>query len=493
VRRPDRALTLKSEAALGSRRPEPADPARAPLLLAQSSTRPRRTRTSGGGCSYWRNGLLRGTLRSMLMNLLPGFRELRAPLAAGYLWLIVPWILWTPTCEDSELTMSACELNSAFSDVGLGALAIASFAAYLLGALSITFCSLPLRRWLQVGGVRRHEHLRPVSARADRYLQRLATETVERLSLALGLTETSLTEVLDEVLDEEVPRRSRRWPWQRRPDRSAAVLRADSPAPVPEEAVHRDRLVSAMARELDDIVLTRLLGRDPELFSAIDRRRAEVDFRLAIIPPLVAVLAVVASGVPVIAGIAVAAGAVLFVAALGWDALASQRKANEDLTAAIADGRVRAPALERVEAEVTARIGRTKLDEMRAAAGGALNAMRKAVKLAGEVDSAPSRVEAARKAVRDARGHLTRVEATFPAAVGEIGGDAIEAIDGAVLLWEEPARRDGMTDWGAESRRMVGQSKRFLSDFHEAILMELEREKASSRLLGSGSTSPRRD
>jgi hypothetical protein len=427
----------------------------------------------------------------MLASLLPGFREVRAPLAAGYLWLMTLWILWTPACEDSELTRSACQLNSTFSDVGLGAVAVASFTAYLVGALSITFCSLPLRRWIQAGGAGRLEHLRPVSARAERYLQRLASETVARLSLALALTETSLRDVLDEVLDKEAPPSSRRRPWQRRPARRPAVLRADSPAPPSEEEVDRDRLVDAMARELDDIVLTRLLGRDPDLFSAIDRHRAEVDLRLAIIPPLVAALAAVAIGVPPIAAIAVGAGAILFVAALGWDALASQRQANEELAAAVADDRVPAPALERLEAEVTARIGRTKLDEMRVVAGGATNAIRKAIKLAGTIDSAPSRLAAAREAVRDAQGHLTRVESTFPAAVGELGGDAVEAIDRAVRLWEEPPARGGPTDWVAESRRLVGQSKRLGSDFRDAVLVELERVKASSRPERSATPEPR--
>jgi hypothetical protein len=446
---------------------------------------------------------------NVLTNLLPGFRELRAPLAAGYLWLLVPWILWTPACADSELTKSVCRLDSVFSGVGLGAVAVASFAAYLLGALSITFCSAPLRRWLQVGGVRRAEHLQPVSARAVRYLERVASDTVDRLSLALALTETSLKDVLDEVLSNEPPPPSRSRPWQRRPGRAPAQsrldspsrrrpwrrqpedgpmeLRADSPAPPPEEEVNRDRLVKAMARELDDIVLTRLLGRDPDLFSAIDRHRAEVDLRLAIIPPLVAVLAAVAIGIPLIAAFAVAAGAILFVAALGWDALATQRQANDELAAALADGRVPAPALERVEAEVAGLIGRSKLDELRRVASGATNAIRKAIKRAGEIDSAPSRVQAAREAVRDAQGHLERVESTFPATVGKLGGDTVQALNRAVRLWEDPTRRGESTDWQGESRRLVGESKRLASDFRDAVLAELERVKASSRPEESGS------
>jgi hypothetical protein len=236
-----------------------------------------------------------------------------------------------------------------------------------------------------------------------------------------------------------------------------------------------------MARELDDIVLTRLLGRDPDLFSEIDRHRAEVDLRLAIIPPLLAVFAVVATRVPPIAAIAVGVGALLFVAALGWDALASQRQANEELAAALADDRVPAPALERVESEITALIGRTRLDEMRVVASEATNAMRKAIRLAGEIDSAPSRIGAARDALRDARGHLTRVESTFPAAVGDLGAQVVKAVCAAVRLWDDPAAQSASADWPAESRRLVGQSKSLALDFRNAVLVELERVKASTR------------
>jgi hypothetical protein len=417
----------------------------------------------------------------VLTNLLPGFREVRAPLAAGYLWLLALWFLLDPSCEDGRLTESACQLDSVFSGAGLGAAAVASFAAYLLGALSITFFSAPLRRWVRVGGVQRPEFLRAVSGRAERYLRRLADETVARLSLALALTETSLEDVLDDVLGTEAAPPSRRRLWQRQRGRQLAVLRADSPAPPPPEDVQRDRLVNAMARELDDIVLTRLLGRDPDLFSEIDRHRAEVDLRLAIIPPLLVVLAVVATLVPHVAAVAVGVGAVLFVAALGWDALASQRQANEELAAALADDRVPAPALERVESEVTALIGRTRLDAMRVVASEATNAMRKAITLSGEIDSAPSRLVAAKDAVRDAQGHLTRVESTFPATVGELGAQVVEAVSAAVRLWDDPAARNASADWPADSRRLVGQSKSLALDFRDAVLVELERVKDSGR------------
>src|SRR5688572_3660556 len=76
--------------------------------------------------------------RSMLANLLPGLRELRTPLAIGWIWLIALWIASgriLPSSEDTGIEL----LRQAFSTAALlgqatviGAL---SFVAYLLGSL----------------------------------------------------------------------------------------------------------------------------------------------------------------------------------------------------------------------------------------------------------------------------------------------------------------------------------------------------------------------
>jgi hypothetical protein len=38
----------------------------------------------------------------MLLNLLPGLRDLRAPLAAGYLWLAAGWLFFAPKLLDLQ-------------------------------------------------------------------------------------------------------------------------------------------------------------------------------------------------------------------------------------------------------------------------------------------------------------------------------------------------------------------------------------------------------
>src|SRR6185437_6366160 len=76
---------------------------------------------------------------SMLTSLLPGIRELRAPLAAGYLWLAAVWILFAhdvPARHDADGAWAdAYRFVDAASVFGLAA--AISFAAYLIGTLSV--------------------------------------------------------------------------------------------------------------------------------------------------------------------------------------------------------------------------------------------------------------------------------------------------------------------------------------------------------------------
>jgi hypothetical protein len=409
----------------------------------------------------------------VLASLLPGVRELRAPLAAGYLWLLSGWLAWTPECGDSALTDAMCRLDSLVSVLGVAV--VTGFAAFLVGALSIAFCSAPLRGLLQArpphGRVRRTD---PLSPGAWSTLRRLAAETVERMSIALAFTDTRVREVLDEVIPPPPPPRRHGLPIRRRrPPPVAAVMTADSVARPDAAEADARRLSDAMALELDRLVTLRLLGRDPELFAAIDRHRAEVELRLAVIPALLVLFVVVAartafpaSAVVLVVGIAVAAG-------LAYDAVTRQRRANEELTAAIDDGRVISSLRERAEVEAATRADRTKADKMRAAASKAANALREAIDRAAELDSTPSRMGAARDAVTDTQGHMRQVELLFPVDVSDAGGRAVHLLNDAVRLFESPEGEDP----DKQSRRKVGQSRLLASQFRDAVLAELDRMK----------------
>ena len=76
---------------------------------------------------------------SLLASLLPGLRDLRAPLTAGYLWLAFGWVVFRDRVNDASKTNALLsDVHKAVHDASLGErAALATFAGYLLGALSI--------------------------------------------------------------------------------------------------------------------------------------------------------------------------------------------------------------------------------------------------------------------------------------------------------------------------------------------------------------------
>jgi hypothetical protein len=76
----------------------------------------------------------------LIANLLPGLRDLRTPLAVGYLWLVALWLLlhkYLPTSIDAAKgpLRSLYELGD-FVGEGI-VLAAMTFVAYLLGSLLV--------------------------------------------------------------------------------------------------------------------------------------------------------------------------------------------------------------------------------------------------------------------------------------------------------------------------------------------------------------------
>ena len=82
---------------------------------------------------------------SALANVLPGIRDLRAPLAAGYIWLLGLWLALEPTIPSRSqaggVLGSVYELGDELSTIGLGI--AASFVAYVVGALSTSLFATP--------------------------------------------------------------------------------------------------------------------------------------------------------------------------------------------------------------------------------------------------------------------------------------------------------------------------------------------------------------
>src|SRR4051794_5917371 len=71
----------------------------------------------------------------MVLSALPGLREVRAPLAAGYLWLLNLWLLTrADEAEPTDLSYAFIEIGELTGEISLS-VAI-GFAAYLLGSLT---------------------------------------------------------------------------------------------------------------------------------------------------------------------------------------------------------------------------------------------------------------------------------------------------------------------------------------------------------------------
>jgi hypothetical protein len=433
----------------------------------------------------------------MLTSLLPGIRDLRAPLGAGYLWLVALGFILEPHVPDradaTGFMESIYRLADSLSVVGLGV--AASFAAYLIGSLSMAMGTTPLQKLTPTSLVPEQagtwNSLPSASLQA---LMHAARDARERLEALLALSDTNLGAELQRWV--EPSQRFRRVtavdrliglirfrPRARSRSRSRRVARLshDSPAPPPPEAEQERILFRALVDDLDVVTTTRLLGRDPDLYSAIDRNRAEAEFRLAIIPPLLATGFVIGWRLGALSGSLVAIGAVAFAVGLLWDAIRHQRDANALLVDALSDGRVTSPTVDRLEARARERATQSKIDALRSSASNAASAIARAIGIVEGIPSAPSAVVAARRAVDEARERFEVVVSTsaFPSAAVERGTKALQALDGAVRLWQEAiGKPTPPSGWSDQVRMLVNEAKAHHESYRDTVREELQRVRA---------------
>jgi hypothetical protein len=245
-----------------------------------------------------------------LANILPGLREIRAPLAAGYLWLFFGYLVFgAPERRDATgLEQKLIDLGDALSPVGLAV--AASFVAYLVGSLSLA---------------------------AARMLGEGLSSIVQNLR-SRDLPSMRLSERGQSTLEEIVGERY-----------VAGLIGSVGEA---------RRLAREIVEDLD-LVRTRLMGREPELFAEVDRLSAEADLRAAITLPLaglaiaIPVLVQVPSTPHAVSALVIAEIAICLVAFIGLEAAESRRKANDRLLEAVYLGRVASPAIERWERSLT--------------------------------------------------------------------------------------------------------------------------------------------
>ena len=320
----------------------------------------------------------------MLASLLPGIRVLRAPLAAGFVWLTALWFLlepsWSASAADVGVIASAARLLDVVNLVAQGALV--SFLAYILGSFSVFAFSRPLLSLIQTRLEVRPHRLAGLSALGRESLAQVAVDGRQRLEQALALSGVAVDEVLglSRVSPDSLGSRGKIAPagfvrstglptgrsaWRRAISskvrsawRRAAVpmgLSADWVLPTPEERQERE-LAERILRDLPVVAQAQLLGKEAEVYGAVDRSRAEVEFRVALVPPLAALSLAIGAATGNALGM-VLAPLVGGLAAVGLmlDAGKQTRESNDLILSLMEHGRLKPPSLIRAESEAVSR------------------------------------------------------------------------------------------------------------------------------------------
>lgn len=229
----------------------------------------------------------------MLATLLPGIRHVRAPLAAGYLWLLALWTVaashWPHRAEADGLAKTLYEASDQTSIVGKAV--AASFIAYLLGSLSEAIFEGPLR------ALARRVGFALTKQENDALKQFLSKELDVYEPVREGFKPQSVEDVVD--------------------PRPMDALRASVFAGEGSIAGTQQDILS----ELEQLPLT-LINDKPAVYAEVDRIQAEAEFRLALTPPLVAIVGVFTASewLAVLGAIPVGL--------LYWQGIARQRTAN---------------------------------------------------------------------------------------------------------------------------------------------------------------------
>jgi len=192
----------------------------------------------------------------ILANALPGFRDLRGPLIAGYMWLIFAWLIVQPDPDHRPDDSIGGAFYDLANEVGrIWVFVAISVAAYLIGAVS-QYLSEPLRRGgslfaVLYGGfdIDVEARLRPLELRAEAEI--------------------------DTAFEEE-------------------RIRSIDAQRFTEMFQNRARAAGYEAERELELPAILLVGDQNELFAEVDRVRSEGQLRLAVVPPLVALIGLLA-------------------------------------------------------------------------------------------------------------------------------------------------------------------------------------------------------
>ncbi len=288
----------------------------------------------------------------MLTSLLPGIRDLRAPLAAGYLWLVTIWLVAAEHIPDEDeakgLFESVYRLGDLVTAIGLG-IAL-SFVAYVVGMLSVTLFDAIVKT--------------PLRGTTDLTATSLAARGFISKRAKRSLLQGTLSRLSDlrEQLNGADPR---------------DLIVRELGISVGHLQKHESDLADSLGYDIFSelpYVASRMIGKEPELFAAQDRLESEAEFRTAIVPPLFGLTVVVAIEASGPWWAVVAALGCLLAILVARSSFVSRRERNDLLIDSWFQGRVETPTWERLfraaglELSATAPLARPVTGEAVAAA-----------------------------------------------------------------------------------------------------------------------------
>lgn len=236
---------------------------------------------------------------NVLVNALPGVRDVRAPVTAGYLWLLAAWLALDPDLNAEPNDGLGHALHSLGDEIGVVGIGVAvSVAAYLIGVvsqeMSVRVLGRVVGRWL------------------DEEKQALRNR-------------------IRELFDGAVPAVK------------AAGLTPEDESERVAKIGERRKVASRDVIEELELPATLLVGSHEVLFAEVDRLHAEGDFRIAIVPPLVALTIVTAVASDSLAWLVALAPT----AVIAWQGTRRRRQSERLIAQAIRSGRVDSPALQK--------------------------------------------------------------------------------------------------------------------------------------------------
>jgi hypothetical protein len=206
----------------------------------------------------------------VLASILPGLRDIRTPLAAGYLWIVVVWLLF-----HDYIPKSVDEAQGAIGSLyqlgallgGAAGLAAVSSAAYLVGSI-LVIRPERLGRLIQARGEREDKSLDggresppPLPQRQQQLARFVDVGLMEFGNERTWFTVQDHVDVLGQMLTRTTYREEKSYDEVRQAYLQAVV--DDYPA-----------------------IAIRLQAKNRDLWETYDRHRAEAEFRLGIAPPL---------------------------------------------------------------------------------------------------------------------------------------------------------------------------------------------------------------